>query len=288
MQIVPFDKRDGFIWFNGKIIPWQDATIHILNHGLHYASSVFEGERAYNGKIFESTKHSQRLINSAQILDMDISYSAEELDLAKHKLLEAEKLKEAYVRPVIWRGSEVMTISAKGSSINVAIACWQWPKIYGEKKKGIRVCISDWIRPDARCAPTAAKAGGLYMICTLSKHKAESRGYDDALMLDYRGYIAEVTVANFFLVINGELHTPIADCFLNGITRQTVMELARKKGIKVIERYIKPEELANAQEAFITGTAAELTPITEIEDYKYGVGPITEMLMEEYTRLVNS
>lgn len=290
MEIVPFDNRDGVIWYNGVMVPWKDAKVHVLNHGLHYASCVFEGERVYNGKVFKLTEHSERLHASAEILGFEVPYSVEELDQATRDVVKAQGVIDGYVRPFAWRGSEKMAISAQNNRIHVAIASWPWPPYYSDesRKKGLKLAFADWVRPSPNSAPTASKAAGLYMICTVSKHKAEAAGYNDALMLDYRGYIAEATGANFFIVINGELHTPTPDCFLDGITRRTVMELARKRGIKVVERHIKPEELANGTEAFLTGTAAELTPIGEIENYKFQIGAITQQLMDDYNQLVRS
>jgi branched-chain amino acid aminotransferase len=281
VQIVPFDQRDGTIWYNGKLIPWRDGQIHIMTHGLHYASCVFEGERAYNGQVFKLNEHSTRLHKSAELLGFKIPYSIQELNQATIDVLQAQGIVEGYVRPVAWRGSERMTIGAH-NTIHVAIICWQWPQYYADKHKGIRLCMAEWVRPAPNSAPTASKASGLYMISTLSKNKATDLGFDDALMLDWRGYIAESTSSNFFMVINGELHTPIADCFLDGITRQTVIEIARVHNIKVVERHIMLEELANATEAFVTGTAAELTPIIEIAQHQYQLGNMTKLLMEEY------
>jgi branched-chain amino acid aminotransferase len=286
MEIIPFDKREGTIWYNGKLIPWQDAKIHVMTHGLHYASCVFEGERAYNGKIFKLEEHTARLCKSAEILGFNIPYSIDQLNQATRDVIKAQNVVDGYVRPFAWRGSELMTIGAAKTSIHVAIACWSWPNYYANRAKGIRLCFADYVRPSPDSAPTASKAAGLYMICTISKNIAQSKGFDEALMLDYRGLIAEATSANFFMVIDGELHTPIADCFLNGITRLTVIDIAKAKGIKVVERYIKPEELQHAQEAFLTGTAAEITPILSIDKYNYSIGPVTNTLIDEYKELV--
>ena len=290
MEIVPFDKRDGFIWYNGVIIPWQDAKVHVLNHSLHYGGCAFEGERVYSGHIFKLQEHTERLFKSAELLGYKIPYTVEQINDATREIVKKQNINDGYIRPFAWRGSEKMAISAQQNSIHVAIATWEWPVYYADRKKGIRLTYADWVRPAPNMAPVASKASGLYMICTLSKHKAESQGYQEALMLDYRGYVAEATSANFFMVINGELHTPIADCFLNGITRQTVMDLARKRGIKVVERHFGPEELGKAQEAFLTGTAAEITPIREIEGrlghYQFTVGNVTETLMQDYSDLV--
>lgn len=266
------------------MLAWRDAKLHVLTHGLHYGSCVFEGERAYGGRIFKSREHSERLHASAKLLGFDISYTVEELEKAKYEVLKANTIVDGYVRPVAWRGSEMMAISAQHNKIHVAIAAWVWPSYFGKeaREQGLKLKTADWRRPSPATAPTASKAAGLYMICTMSKHAAEKEGFHDALMLDYRGYIAELTGANIFLVINGELHTPIPDCFLDGITRRTVMELARRQGLKVVERHIKPEELAHAQEIFITGTAAEITPIGQIDEQRFAVGPVTKLLIKAY------
>lgn len=290
MEIVPFDQREGVIWYNGVMVPWQDAKVHVLNHGLHYASCVFEGERVYGGKVFKLTEHSERLHSSAKILGFEVPYSVAELDQATREVVAAQGVVDGYVRPFAWRGSEKMAISAQGNRIHVAIASWPWPPYYSDesRKKGLSLTFADWVRPAPNSAPTASKAAGLYMICTVSKHKAEAAGFQDAIMLDYRGYIAEATGANFFMVVNGELHTPIADCFLDGITRRTVIDLARKRGIKVVERHIKPEELANGTEVFLTGTAAEITPVGSIGEYTFQLGEVTRQLTEDYHALVRS
>src|SRR5690606_17794822 len=268
------DDRDGVIWYDGELVPWREAKLHVLSHGLHYASCVFEGERAYGGRIFKMTEHSQRLVRSAEILGFKLPYSAAEIDAAKRQVLEAQGFADAYVRPVAWRGSEMMGVSAQQTRIHVAIAIWQWPAYFSpeSRTKGIRLAISKWRRPAPDTAPVHAKAAGLYMICTMSKHAAEAEGYADALMLDWRGQIAEATGANIFLAQNGELHTPTPDCFLDGITRRTVIDLARRRGIKVVERALMPEELGRTDEVFITGTAAEVTPVGEIGPYKFTVG----------------
>jgi len=290
MSLIPFDKRDGFIWMDGKLVEWQAANIHVLTHGLHYGSSVFEGERAYSGKVFKSREHSERFHRSAELLGYTISYSVDELLAAKDEVMKANHIVNGYLRPVAWRGSEMMAISAQATKIHVAIAAWEWPSMYKKdiKERGIRLSMANYKRPSPETAPCASKAAGLYMICTISKHEAEKAGFDDALMLDYRGYLAEATGANLFLVINGELHTPTPDCFLNGITRLTVMDLARARGIKVIERHMKPEELENAQEVFLTGTAAEITPVGEIAGRKYTIGAVTKQLIEDYHAAVNA
>lgn len=292
-DIIPFDKRDGFIWYNGEFVAWQDAKVHILNHGLHYASSVFEGERVYNGKIFKNNEHSQRLHRSAQTLGFEVPYKAEDLNQFKIDTVSKQKIEDGYMRVFAWRGSEKMAISAQNNKVHVAIACWPWPPYYSAeaRKKGLRLKFAKYRRPSPETAPTSAKAAGLYMICTISKHEAENEGYNDALMLDYRGYLAEATGANLFLVMkNGELHTPTPDCFLNGITRQTIIELAKKRDIKVVERHIMPEELIDAQDAFLTGSAAEVTRISSVEDkFLYPeASEITLSLMADYHDLVRS
>lgn len=288
VEIIPFDDRDGFIWFNGKIVLWREAKIHVLNHGLHYASSVFEGERVYNGKIFKLNEHSQRLIHSAKELGFEIPYSVDEINEFTKQIVEAQEIKDGYVRPVAWLGSEKMKIYTPGIKANLAIAAWKWSFYFPEElyEKGISLNWAKYKRPSPETAPTSSKAAGLYMICTLSKKHAESEGYNDAMMLDYRGYLAEATGANVFLAIKGELHTPIADCFLDGITRRTVIDLARENGINVIERHIMPEELADADEVFLTGTAAEITPVGVIGDYKFKPAEITKVVRESYHNFV--
>ena len=287
-----FDKRVGKIWFNGKLIDWENANLHVLNHGLHYASSVFEGERAYNGRVFKSKDHSERLFNAAKTMDMKIPFTIDDVLRAKEDLLNANNLVDAYVRPVVWRGSEMMAVSAQTTKINLAIAAWDWPSYFDpkQKMKGIKLDIAKWRRPDPATAPVHVKAAGLYMICTLSKHDAEANGYSDALMLDWRGQVAEATGANiFFKMSDGNLHTPIPDCFLDGITRKTVINLAADLGIKTVERVIMPEEMKDAEECFLTGTAAEVTPVSEIGDiYKFVPGEISFKLIESYSRLVNN
>jgi branched-chain amino acid aminotransferase len=288
MALIPFDDRDGTIWLDGKLVPWRDAKTHVLSHGLHYASCVFEGERVYNGQVFKLTEHSQRLIDSATTLDMTLPWSLEEIDEATRATVAANNIVDGYVRPVVWRGSEMMAVSAQLAKPRMAIATWTWPSYFTPEArlKGIRLAVSKWARPAPNTAPTNAKAAGLYMICTLSKHEAERQGFQDALMLDYRGRIAEATGANIFLVQNGEIHTPTPDCFLDGITRKTVIELAKKRGFKVIERAIMPEELAKTTEVFLTGTAAEVTPVSEIQGQTFTVGAITRALIEDYDALV--
>lgn len=289
MAAIPFDQLDGEIWFNGEFVPWKDAKIHVLTHGLHYASAVFEGERAYGGRIFKLTEHNQRLHQSAAILGFKIPYSVDELDGASNELLKRQGFSDAYVRPIAWRGSEQMGVSAQNSRINVAIAIWQWGSYFNpaEKLKGIRLDIAEYRRPDPRTAPSKSKAAGLYMICTISKHAAEAKGYADALMLDWRGQVAEATGANIFFAKDGVLHTPVPDCFLDGITRRTVIELAKRRGYEVVERAIMPEELSGFSECFLTGSAAEVTPVSEIGPYRFAPAAITETLMNDYTKEVN-
>ena len=288
MAIIPFDQRDGWIWFNGEIVPWKEAKVHVLTHGLHYGSSVFEGERAYDGVIFKSTEHSIRFKKSAEIMDFEIPFSVEELNAAKDKVVELNGGGDQYVRPVAWRGSEMMAVSAQHNKIHVAIATWAWPSMFDPetKMKGIKLDIADYRRPDPQCAPVHAKAAGLYMICTISKHKAEKKGYADAMMLDWQGRVAECTGANIFFTRDGAIHTPIADCFLNGITRQTVIALAKEQGLEIIERRIMPEELASFNECFIVGSAAEVTPVAEIGPYSFKPGNISRTMMDAYTNAV--
>lgn len=288
MSMIPFDAREGVIWFNGELVPWQDAKLHVLTHGLHYASAVFEGERSYGGHIFKMTEHHERLQASAELLGFSLPYSVAEIDQAATDVLTANGIVDGYVRPIAWRGSEMMGVSAQNNRINLAVAAWEWPAYFSPEArlKGIRMTMADWRRPAPDTAPTRSKAAGLYMICTLSKHAAEAKGFNDALMLDYRGQIAEATGANVFLVQDGKLHTPTPDCFLDGITRRTVIELARARGYEVIERAIMPEELANTQEVFLTGTAVEVTPVAEIDDYKFVPGEITRDLLTAYDTLV--
>ncbi len=288
MAIIPFDDRDGVIWYDGALVPWRDARMHVLSHGLHYASCVFEGERVYAGNIFKLREHTDRLIASGKTLGFTIPWSADEIDAACKAVVEAQGLKDAYVRPVAWRGSEMMAVSAQQTKIHLAIAAWEWPSYFNPEArlKGIKLTLSKWRRPAPDTAPTAAKAAGLYMICTLSKHEAEAAGYHDALMLDYRGLVAEATGANIFLVQDGRIHTPKADCFLDGITRKTVIGLARKRGFELIERQIRLEEFANTQEVVLTGTAAEVTPVGEIDQYRFTPGAVTKALIEDYDALV--
>ena len=289
MATAPYDQREGFIWLNGKLRAWQDAQVHVLTHALHYGSAVFEGMRAYDGEIFKLNEHSQRLHESAKILDFEIPFSVTEIDKACREVVRANKLTDGYVRPIAWRGSEQMGVAAQATKINLAIAAWDWGSYFdpAAKQNGLRLTFAHYRRPDPRTAPAKSKATGLYMICTIEKHKAERAGYADALMLDWRGQVAEATGANIFFVKDGVLHTPIPDCFLDGITRRTVIGLAKQRGLKVIERVIMPEELASFSECFITGTAAEVTPVAEVGQYHFGVGDITRMLMSDYSALVH-
>lgn len=288
MAGVPFDRMTGKIWINGAFADWAEANIHVLTHGLHYASCVFEGERAYGGEIFRLTDHTQRLHDSARLLDFTVPYTVDEIDAVCRELLVLNGFEDAYVRPLAWRGSEMMGVSAQSNRINVAVAAWEWPSYFSpeQRLKGIRLDMAEWRRPDPRTAPTKSKAAGLYMICTLSKHAAERKGYADALMLDWRGQVAEATGANIFFVKGGALHTPTPDCFLDGITRRTAIELARARGIEVIERAIMPDEMAGFEQAFLTGTAAEVTPVSEIGPHRFQVGEITRTLMQDYMAAV--
>jgi len=288
MSLVPFDDRDGTIWFDGKLIPWRDAKVHVLTHALYYASAVFEGERVYQGKVFKLTEHSERLINSGRILGFEMPWSVEEINEATRATVAANNIVDGYVRPIAYRGAEQMGVAAQQTKIHMAIATWVWPSYFPPelRKKGIRLNFSKWKRPHPETAPTQSKAAGLYMIGTLSKHDAEGQGYSDSIMLDWQGNLAEATGANMFLVIDGEIHTPVPDCFLDGITRRTVIDLAKKRGFKVIERKILPEELAKTQEVFLTGTAAEVTPVGEIGEYRFTPGAITAALIADYDALV--
>jgi branched-chain amino acid aminotransferase len=285
-----YDDRDGKIWMDGKLIEWRDANVHLLTHGLHYASSVFEGERCYNGKIFKGVEHSERLKKSAQWLDFEIPYTVEEIEAAKYAMLEANGWTDAYVRAVAWRGAgEDMGVSARRNPVRLAIAGWEWGNYYGDAKmKGAKLDIAKWKRPSPETIPVHAKAAGLYMICTMSKHEAENKGCSDALFMDYRGYVAEATGANIFFVKDGEVHTPKPDCFLNGITRQTVIQMLKDKGITVHERHIMPEEMEGFEQCWLTGTAAEVTPVGEIGPYTFEVGALTREIAEAYEALVRS
>jgi branched-chain amino acid aminotransferase len=282
---VPFDQLPGLIWFDGKLVPGPEAKIHVLTHGLHYASAVFEGERAYGGEIFKSTEHSERLKKSANILDFEVPYSVAEIDAAKRLVIEKNNMPDSYVRAIAWRGSEQLGVSAQNNVIHLAIAAWQWPSYFdpAQRLKGIKLDLAEYRRPDPRTSPCLAKAAGLYMICTISKHRAERRGFADAMMLDWEGRVAECTGANIFFIKDGKIHTPIADCFLDGITRRTAIDLAKRRGVEVIERRIMPDELAGFSECFITGTAAEVTAVSQIDKWNFTPGAITKQLMDDYT-----
>ena len=283
-----YDDRDGKIWFDGNFVDWRDANVHVLTHAMHYASSVFEGERAYNGKIFKSVEHSERFKKSANLIDFEIPYTVEEIENAKYQALEKNGLSDAYVRAFAWRGAgEDMGVASSRNPVRVAVAVWSWGNYYGDAKfKGAKLDIAKWRRPDPATAPSQAKAAGLYMIATMSKHAAEDKGCSDAMMFDYRGYVAEATGANMFFVKDGEVHTPKPDAFLNGITRQTVIDLLKKKGISVIERHIMPDELEGFEQCWLTGTAAEVTPVGQIGDYTFEVGALTKEISESYDKLV--
>lgn len=286
MSFIPYDDRDGWIWMDGSFVPWREAKVHVLTHGLHYGSCVFEGERAYNGKIFESVLHTKRLMKSAEILGMEPRFSVDDIEAAKKEAMEKNGFEDCYVRPLMWRGSEMMGVSAQQNTIRAAVAVWHWGNYFADKMQGIRMTHAKWRRPDPKTAPCEAKAAGLYMICTDSKHIAEANGYADALMLDWRGHVAEATGANIFFVKDGVIHTPIPDCFLNGITRQTIVKMARDKNYEVIERTILPEELGDFTECFITGTAAEVTPVKEIAGINYKPAAICEDLVTSYDAMV--
>jgi branched-chain amino acid aminotransferase len=287
MALVPFDDRDGWIWLDGAMVPWREAKLHVLTHGLHYASGVFEGERCYSGHVFKLREHTERLIASGRLLGFDIPWTAEEIDAACVATLEKNGLTEAYVRPIAWRGAEQLSVSAQATRIHLAIAVWAWPNLFGANRmKGVRLGHAKWRRPAPDTAPTASKAAGLYMIGTLSKHAAEADGFDDAMMLDFKGDVAEATGANAFFVFDGEIHTPTPVCFLDGITRRTVMGLARARQMTVVERTIRAEEMSRASEVFLCGTAAEVTPVRQIGEFHYTPGAITETLMQDYDALV--
>ena len=289
-MMSPYDDRDGVIWMDGILVPWRDAKVHILTHALHYGSSVFEGERAYGGKIFESKRHSERLIQSANYLDMPLPYSVEQIEDAKQEILDNNKEKDLYVRVIAWRGSGLdMGVASAKNKVHMSVSAWEWGAYYGDAKmQGAKLDISKWKRPSPDTIPSFAKASGLYMICTVSKHEAEAKGCSDALMLDYRGYVAEATGANVFFVHDGVVHTPKPDCFLNGITRQTVMRMLRERGIETIERHIELDELENFTECWLTGTAAEVTPVGRIGNYSFEVGPITKDIAKSYDNIVRS
>jgi len=286
MAVIPFDDRDGSIWYDGRLVPWGEAQTHVLTHGLHYASSIFEGQRLYRGHIYKLEEHTARLFESARIMGMKIPYSEQEINTACIEVGRVQGLVDGYMRPVVFRGSEMMSVAAPYSKIHVAIAAWPWPSYFSpeEKKRGIRLTVSEWRRPAPDTAPTKAKAAGLYMICTISKHNAEEQGFADAMMYDYRGFVAEATGANVFFVRDGALHTPIPDCFLDGITRRSIMDLARARQIPVHERHIKPEEMAGFSECFLTGTAAEVTPVSQVGPYSFTPGSICEAMMEDYAK----
>jgi len=287
MALVPFDDRDGQIWYDGVMVPWREAKLHVLSHGLHYASGVFEGERAYAGNIFKLRDHTNRLIESGRLLGFEIPWTADQIDAACKQVVAANGLSDAYVRPIAWRGSEQLSVSAQQTKIHFAIATWAWPNLFGDNRmRGVRLGMASWKRPHPETAPTASKAAGLYMIGTLSKHAAEAAGYDDALLLDWRGRVAEATGANVFFVIDGALHTPTPDCFLNGITRRSVMALARRRQFQVVERAIQPEEMQRASEVFLAGTAAEVTPVRQIGELIFTPGQVTETLLRDYEQLV--
>ncbi len=287
MTLIPFDDRDGLIWFDGKMVPWRDAKLHVLTHGLHYASAVFEGERAYGGNIFKLEAHTQRLINSGKLLGFDLPQSAAEINAACNAVLKANNLTDAYVRPIAYRGAEQIAVSAQLTKIHLVIACWSWPNLFGEDRmQGVRLALAEWRRPHPQTAPTASKAAGLYMIGTLAKHAAEAQGFTDALMLTWDGYVGEATGANIFFVIDGKIHTPTPDCFLDGITRRTVISLARARGFEIIERHITLEDMATATECFLAGTAAEVTPVRQIGTQDFTPGKITEALVADYSALV--
>lgn len=286
MSVPPFHDRDGVIWYNGQLVPWRDAKVHVLSHSLHYGNAVFEGARVYNGKVFKLTEHSRRLVKSSKMLAYDLPYSVEELDAATKLVVAENKLDSGYVRPLAWRGAEVIGVSAKGTQVHVMIAAFPWGAYY--EHKAIKLVTSKWKRPSPESSPAGSKAAGLYVICTLAKDEAVAAGVQDALMHDYKGRLSEATGANLFLVLNGELHTPTTETILNGITRQTVMELARKRGIKVVEREIWPDELAKASEVFLTGTAVEVQPVGAIDGREYPVGPVTQQMIADYHALVRS
>ncbi len=289
--MVPhFDNREGYIWLNGDFVEWADAKLHVLSHALHYASSVFEGERVYKRKIFKLEEHTERLFYSANKMDMEIPFTMDEVNDACNTTVIKNNIIDGYVRPIAWRGAEMMGVSAQNTKINFAVAVWEWPSYFDpdERLKGIRLSLSKWRRPSPETIPCDTKAAGLYMICTLSKHDAEKNGYADSLMLDFEGYIAEATGANVFFIKNNEIHTPSPDCFLDGITRRTVIELAKKRGISIVQRKISPNEMNDFTECFLTGTAVEVTPVSQIGDYNFEPSQITKQLMEDYISLVNT
>lgn len=287
--LIPFDDRDGYIWLDGKILPWRDAKLHVLSHGLHYGGSVFEGERSYGGNIFKLREHSERFIRSGDLIDMKIQMSVKEIENASREVLEANKIMDGYIRPIAWRGTEQLAISGQQCKVHVAFACWPWPKYFfpkGGEGKGIALKTSKWVRPDPRSMPVQSKAAGIYMVGTMAKHAAERDGYDDVLMHDYKGRVAESSGSNLFIVKNGAMKTPVPECFLNGITRQTIMQMAKDMKIPLEEGTIMPEDLKSVDEIFVTGTAAEVTPVGKIDDREYETGPVTKRLMEAYSDLV--
>ena len=287
MALIPFDDRDGLIWFDGEMVPWRDAKLHVLTHGLHYGAAVFEGERAYGGNIFKLEEHTQRLLNSARLVGYELPQTAAEINAACKAVLKANGLVDAYVRPVAYRGSEQLAVSAQLAKIHLAIACWPWPNLFGaDRMQGVRLALAEWRRPHPQTAPTASKAAGLYMIGTLAKHAAEAQGFSDALMLTWDGYVGEATGANIFFLIDGKIHTPTPDCFLDGITRRTVIALARARGFEVIERHITLDDMATATECFLAGTAAEVTPVRQIGTQDFAPGKITQTLVDDYSALV--
>ncbi|PCH95689.1 MAG: branched-chain amino acid aminotransferase [Rhodobacteraceae bacterium] len=288
--MVAYNDRDGTIWMDGKMVDWRDANVHLLTHAMHYASSVFEGERAYNGKIFKSRQHSERLLFSGRELDFEIPYTVDEIEAAKQQVLAANGLTDAYIRVVAWRGAgEDMGVASRNNPVRMGVAAWEWGAYYGDAKtKGAKLDISKWKRPSPETIPCHAKAAGLYMICTMAKHQAEDRGCSDAMMFDYRGYIAEATGANIFFVKNGEVHTPKPDCFLNGLTRQTVIQMLTEQGVKVHERHIMPEELESFEQCWLTGTAAEVTPVGQIGEYNFEVGQMARDISSDYEKLVRA
>ncbi|MEV8468712.1 branched-chain amino acid aminotransferase [Fluviibacterium sp. DFM31] len=285
-----YDDRDGKIWLDGTLVPWRDAKVHILTHAMHYASSVFEGERAYGGKIFKSVAHSERLKRSAELIDFQVPWTVEQIEEAKYATMKANGLSDAYVRAIAWRGAgEDMGVASARNPVRLAVAAWEWGAYYGDAKmKGAKLDISKWKRPSPETIPCHAKAAGLYMICTMSKHAAEAKGCSDAMMFDYRGYVAEATGANIFFVKDGEVHTPLPDCFLNGLTRQTVVQMLKEKGITVHERHIMPEELEGFEQCWLTGTAAEVTPVGQIGDYTFEVGALARDISDSYEKLVRA
>jgi branched-chain amino acid aminotransferase len=287
MALIPFDDRDGLIWFDGEMVPWRDAKLHVLTHGLHYGAAVFEGERAYGGNIFKLEEHTQRLLNSARLVGYELPQTAAEINAACNAVLQANGLVDAYIRPIAYRGAEQLAVSAQLTKIHLAIACWPWPNLFGAgRMQGVRLAMAEWRRPHPQTAPTASKAAGLYMIGTLAKHAAEAQGFSDALMLTWDGYVGEATGANIFFVIDGKIHTPIPDCFLDGITRRTVIALARARGFEVLERHITLEDMATATECFLAGTAAEVTPVRQIGTQDFAPGKITQTLVDDYSALV--